>query len=105
MTDPASTELPDKTDPMAKALFGWVEAKNAGQFIFWGLASLSVVLFLADALIDRHYKEEIEGITGFYAFYGFISFSFVVLMGWPLGRLLRQKPNFYGDEPDGEDGQ
>jgi len=97
-------DLRAKTDPLAKALFGWVEMKNAGQLIFWGLASLSVVLIAIDLVVERHYKEEIESVTGFYALYGFFSFAFVVLMGWPLGRLLRRHVNFYGDDTDEEDG-
>ncbi|MEO0883111.1 MAG: hypothetical protein AAFY34_10290 [Pseudomonadota bacterium] len=105
MSDSNPNDVTDQVDPIAKGLFGWVEMKSAGQLIFWGLAALSVFLIAADFAIDRHYKEEIEGITGFYAIYGFLSFGFVVLMGWPLGRLLRRKENFYGDEPAEEGDQ
>jgi hypothetical protein len=56
--------------PMSKVLFGWTETKNIGAILFWVLAVLSIILVLA---------------------------SFVVLMGWPLGRLLRRDENYYGD--------
>lgn len=104
MSDNSQNDITDRTSPLAKGLFGWVEAKATGQLIFWGLAALSVILIALDIdfIFERHYKEEIEGITGFYALYGFLAFSFVVLMGWPLGRLLRRDENFYGDEGDEE---
>lgn len=105
MSDFQQDDTTDNTNPIAKGLFGWVEMKSIGALIFWGLAALSVFLILADIAIDRHYKEEIEGVKGFYAVYGFLSFSFVVLMGWPLGQLLRRNENFYGDQPEGEGDQ
>lgn len=83
--------------PMARVLFGWTEAKGAGTFIFWGMAALSIILVLLDLLIERHEKVGIANAVGFYGLWGFAAFSFVVLMGWPLGRLLRRDENYYGD--------
>lgn len=105
-----STELPpsgapgsdEDMHPMAKVLFGWVSAAITPRLIFWGMAALSAALLLADFVVHRHVKAEIEGYYGFYGFYGFIAFAFVVLMGWPLGRLLRRGENYYGDADDGE---
>ncbi|MEM7005177.1 MAG: hypothetical protein AAGF33_02905 [Pseudomonadota bacterium] len=102
MSDHDTEDVIDSSDPVSIGLFGWVEAKATGSLIFWGLAALSVILLAADVVVDRHYKEDIEGITGFYALYGFAAFSSVVLMGWPLGRLLRRNENFYGDTDDEE---
>ena len=93
----------DKMHPMAKFLFGWVIAPKTGTFIFWGLALLSFLLIVADFRIGRHPHNEAESYLGFYGFYGFLAFAFVVLMGWPLGRLLRRSENYYGDQDDGED--
>lgn len=102
MSQPGPSSQDADMHPLAKALFGWVSLKSTGAIVFWGLLGLSVVLIVGDLLVDRHYKEEVEGLTGFYALYGFLSFSFVVLMGWPLGRLLRRGENYYGDHDDGE---
>ncbi len=96
---------PDRAHhPMAKILFGWVEAKNIGNLVLYGLSALSVALLIAEFLpIERHPKADVESVTGFYGFYGFAAFTFVVLMGWPLGRLLRRGETYYGDEDaDGE---
>lgn len=99
--------------PMAKVLFGWTEAKNIGAILFWVMAGLSLALVAADLLIERHEKIAFANSVGFYGIWGFLAFSFVVLMGWPLGKLLRRDENYYGDaggppadiDPDIAEGQ
>jgi hypothetical protein len=83
--------------PMSKVLFGWTETKNIGAILFWVLAVLSIILVLADLVIDRHEYFNFAESIGFFGLWGFLSFSFVVLMGWPLGRLLRRDENYYGE--------
>lgn len=87
----------DGIHPMSRILFGWTEMKGIGSIIFWGMAGLSILLVLLDLVVHRHEKIEIANSVGFYALWGFAAFSFVVLMGWPLGRLLRRDENYYGD--------
>ena len=101
------TQDDETIHPIAQALFGWVERPGIANLFFWGLAGVTLMLALADFLIHRHdYIALAEGRM-FYAFFGFVSFSFVVLMGWPLGALLRRDENYYGDQPDDskEEGQ
>ena len=96
----------DKVHPIAKALFGWVELKRTPDLIFYGLAIVSILLVAVEFVLPaRHEKVEVANNYGFYAIYGFIAFSFVVIMGHPLGKLLRRDENYYGDqdEDDGED--
>ncbi len=83
--------------PMSKVLFGWTEIKGIGAILFWGTAALSLALVLADLAVHRHEKISFANSVGFYGLWGFVSFAFVVLMGWPLGRLLRRDENYYGD--------
>lgn len=87
----------DGVHPMSRVLFGWTEMKGIGGIIFWGMAGLSLLLVLLDLVIPRHEKIGIANSVGFYALWGFAAFSFVVLMGWPLGKLLRRDENYYGD--------
>lgn len=87
----------DGIHPMSRVLFGWTEKKGIGGIIFWGMAALSVILVLLDLVVPRHEKVGIANAVGFYALWGFGAFSFVVLMGWPLGKLLRRDENYYGD--------
>ncbi|MEO1027661.1 MAG: hypothetical protein AAFX02_01265 [Pseudomonadota bacterium] len=94
--DPATGN--DDMHPVARILFGWVEAPNTPKFIFWGIAALAALLLIADPLRDiAHAKEDLEKIFGAYGWYGFLAFASVVLTGWPLGRLLRRGENYYGD--------
>ncbi len=90
--------------PLARILFGWTASPKAGAAFFWGGLLVSGLLILGDALVKHHPKFEIEHVFGFYAWWGFGAFAFVVLMGWPLGRLLRRGENYYGDA-DADDDQ
>ena len=89
--------------PMAKLLFGWVLKPKMGNYVFGALAVLSVLLISIDFSDIRHPHNEAESYIGFYGIYGFFAFAFAVLMGWPLGRLLRRDENYYGDQ-DEDDG-
>ncbi|KJS37535.1 MAG: hypothetical protein VR74_08335 [Hyphomonas sp. BRH_c22] len=82
---------------MAKILFGWTEARHIGAIIFWGIGLLSALLIVIDLFVNRHDYFSFANATGFYGLYGFAAFAFVVLMGWPLGNLLRRGENYYGD--------
>lgn len=83
--------------PMSKVLFGWTEARGIGAILFWSFTSLSLVLVAVDLLVDRYEKISFANSVGFYGIWGFLAFTFVVLMGWPLGQLLRRDENYYGD--------
>ena len=91
------TPSEDGVHPVAKILFGWTEAKVAGTAIFWGIGLLSAFLIVIDLAVDRHEYVHMAEATGFYALWGFAAFAFVVLIGWPLGRLLRRSETYYGD--------
>lgn len=96
-TGPAHVDDRSEWHPLAGALFGWTVGKGVGGAFFWGVLALSVLLILGDLVVHHHPYFDVEGSFGFYGFFGFIAFAFVVLMGWPLGRLLRRDENFYGD--------
>ena len=94
----------DQMHPIAKALFGWVDHKRTPDIMFYGLALASLLLIGIDFIIgERHEKVEFAKNYGFYAFYGYTAFTFVVLAGYPLGKLLRRDENFYGDLDDDEE--
>lgn len=86
--------------PMAKILFGWTEYKHIGNILFGLVGGLSLVLIAMDFmsfLVKRKETVEVANLYGFYALWGFGAFAFVVLMGWPLGKLLRRGEDYYGD--------
>ena len=104
MSDPHGQDEDDKVHPIAKALFGWVELKRTPDLIFYGLAIVSVLLIAVDFVFPRHDKVAFANNYGFYAIYGFVAFSFVVIMGHPLGKLLRRDENYYGDQDEDDGG-
>jgi hypothetical protein len=83
--------------PMAKVLFGWTEAKGIGTILLCLTGVLSVLLILADLLVDRHETINAAGLFGFYGLFGFAALGFVLLAGWPLGSLLRRDEDYYAD--------
>ncbi|MEZ5998912.1 MAG: hypothetical protein R3B98_09490 [Hyphomonas sp.] len=87
----------DGIHPMAQILFGWTHRKGIVNLIFWVMAALSLAIIAADLLVPREDHMKFANATGFYGIYGFVCFSFAVIMGWPLGRLLRRDENYYGD--------
>ncbi len=94
----------DDMHPVSKALFGWVETPGIGRVLFWIMAVISLILMLLDFASDRYSYFTIEKVRGFYGFLGFSAFTFVVLTGWPLGKLLRRDENYYDDADDEGEG-
>lgn len=96
----AQGDASTKQHQVSKALFGWVGHSWTGNIILWGLIGLSAALIGADLVYHRHVEQDIESISGFYGVYGFVAFSFVVLMGRPLSWLLRRDEDYYGDDDE-----
>lgn len=80
--------------------FLFLETKGFKTFVFFALLIGSIALIAADLIIHRHAYFTFEGWRGFHAFYGFLAFTFAVLCGWPLRRLLGRSENYYGGSDD-----
>jgi hypothetical protein len=104
MTEKSSS---DDVHPISKLLFGWTEAKATPTLFMAGIGLICFVLLGLDFVVERHAYKPISFSTTptFYAFYGFCAFAFVVLCGWPLGKLLHRDENYYGDQEDPSDNQ
>jgi len=97
-TDEAATPAHDNDmHPLARLLFGWVEAPRTPLILLIVVATTCAGLIAADLILDRHDHIEQANITGFYALWGFGSFALAVLSGWPLGKLLRRSEDYYGE--------
>lgn len=90
----------DDIHPIARRL-RFLEAASFGRRFTLLLAVLFALLVALDVVHHRHELFSWEGIWGFHAWFGFLAFSFVVLMGWPLRRLL-SRPETYYDEGEGD---
>lgn len=100
----------DKVHPVGKLLFGWVEHPRIGMILLVGVIVALFAFILADVIYtDRHDYFHFAEATWFYAIWGLGAFSFAVLAGWPLGKLLRRDEDYYGEADtkprDVEDGR
>lgn len=83
--------------PMARFLFGWVDAPRTPMLLLVVVIAICLALVLVDLVISRSEYFEMAAITGFYGLWGFGAFTLAVLSGWPLGKLLRRREDYYGE--------
>jgi hypothetical protein len=94
-------------DPHAapKEPIGWMDKPAAVKRLFVILYVIAGLLFAAEFILGRHteHPHPWEGVPGFYAIYGFISFWFLVLLAKPMRKLLMRPENYYdGEASDAE---
>ncbi len=94
---PASTPDVSETHPMAKILFGWVEAPKTPLILLMLVILTSAALIVLDVLVMRNEYVGFANADWFYGLWGFGAFALAVLSGWPLGRLLRRDEDYYGE--------
>ncbi len=81
--------------PLSVLLFSWMRGKMflrvfAIALGLVGLASIGLEFWLSHKPI-----KDVTSMPGFYAGFGFIAFALAVLSGWPLGKLLRRREDYY----------
>jgi sterol desaturase/sphingolipid hydroxylase (fatty acid hydroxylase superfamily) len=68
--------------------------KNVDR-IWYALVATCVLLLLLEFAYHKHTHFEFEGWFGFYPFYGFIVFIFVVMVGKQLRKILMRGEDYY----------
>ncbi len=65
--------------------------------VFWALCAVLVLVDLLDplGLYDRHAHFPLEGIPGFYAFYGFVACTCLVFMAKVLRKVVMREEDYY----------
>ncbi len=81
--------------PLSILLFSWMRGKMFVRGLavvlgVIGVAAIGLEIWLANKTI-----RDVTGVPGFYAVFGFIAFGAAVLSGWPLGKLLRRREDYY----------
>ncbi|MGH6953265.1 MAG: hypothetical protein ACREGL_03725, partial [Alphaproteobacteria bacterium] len=56
---------------------------------------LAALALLADAFLEREVLTFAESLFGFYAFYGFIAYSAIVLLAKAMRRAVLRKEDYY----------
>lgn len=84
----------DELPPLSRRLL-WVDSPAAVMRLVYGLATLCVLLAVADFVVHRHTYVPGEALPGYYAIVGFIAFTCIVLGARSLRLLIRRDESYY----------
>jgi hypothetical protein len=73
----------------------WLDEPRNVTRLGYGLAVLCALALVADLFYTKHPYFAIEGLPGFYAVYGFVVSTALVLTAKQLRRLLRRDEDYY----------
>lgn len=89
--------------PLSVLIFSWMRTPLFFRFFMAALAGFGALLIALDVVLVRRAFSSMESLPGFFGIFGFIAFGIAVLSGWPLGRLMRRREDYY-DTSSGEAG-
>jgi hypothetical protein len=81
---------------------GWLDEPRNVNKLLWALYVACGLLVVADFLIHKHPHFGADGWPAFYAFYGFLAFFIIVLLGKQFRKLIMRPPGYYDGEADDE---
>ena len=90
--------------PLSVLLFSWMRTPLFAKVFIWALAIAGLALIGVEMLLSVSPVKDVTKVPGFQGAFGFIAFSFAVLSGWPLGKMLRRPEDYY-DKRSGEAGR
>lgn len=73
----------------------WLDNPANVRLIIIALAIICALLFVSDFFYHKHGHFDFELWPGFYAWYGFASYCFIVLSAKQLRKLLKRDENYY----------
>lgn len=89
--------------PLAR-YFLWADSPKSVHKLIIALSILCALLFLMDFVWHRHIKVPGEGLYGFHAIAGFVSFTLIVLGARALRVFIRRDESYYaGNSVDSEE--
>jgi hypothetical protein len=71
-----------------------IQPRTVRKLWAWFIAVLAATV-VAEWLIERHAYFGIDGVFGFYAWYGFLSCVGLIVVAKLLGALLKRNDNYY----------
>ena len=91
-----------KDDPAAYPPLGrfltWVDRPGNPTKLFRALIVVCVLAVLADFTYKPYGHFEMEKIPGFYAAYGFVMFTGLILLAKGLRVLIKRREDYYGEK-------
>ena len=85
----------ESSRPLGRVLMWFTDPANANK-IFGVLAGICLMTFLADFTYKKYGHFAVEYIPGFYAAYGFVMFTALILAAKSLRMFLKRPEDFYG---------
>jgi len=76
----------------------WVDRPGSATKIFRGLIVVCVLVVLADLTYTPYGYLPMEKWFGFYAGYGFVMFTVLILLAKGLRVLIKRREDYYGDK-------
>ena len=89
-------KLKETTNPVGSILFGWLDHRHSTRIIIGTLSVSCFVLLLVDFVYHRHGHFMIEEVPGFFALYGFLMFSLIILGATTLRYFVKRREDYYG---------
>jgi len=75
----------------------WLDHPANIEKLWRGICIVCGILLLLDLFYSKHAWFSFEEIIGFYAFFGFVAFCFVVLAGKRLRSVLMRGEDYYDE--------
>ena len=95
--DRKPADNPDSYPPLGRVLMWFTDPANANK-IFGALAVICLMTFLADFTYKKYGHFSVEYIPGFYAAYGFVMFTALILVAKTLRIFIKRPEDFYGEK-------
>ena len=90
--------------PALGRLLSWVDRPGNPRRLVRALALACAMVFLLDFTFEKHGKLAAENLPGFYAVYGFVGFTGLILLAKLLRVLVRRPEDYYAPKSvDAED--
>lgn len=86
------------TYPALGRMLTWVDRPGSDKKIVWVLAIACLIVFGLDWTYEKHGYFDVENIPGFYALYGFVMFTGLILVAKALRFFIKRPEDYYGDK-------
>jgi hypothetical protein len=90
----------DGEHSLSVLLYGWMRGAGFQKRLVIVLMAIGLAAVALEVLLTPKPVRDPGSIPGFQALFGVVAFGGAVLSGWPLGRLLRRREDYY-ERPDG----
>ena len=89
-------KLKDNKNPVGFIIFKWLDHKHSSKIIVGTLIVICFVSVLSDFMYHRYGHFALEAVPGFFAGYGFVMFSLIILGASILRFFLKRSEDYYG---------